>query len=135
MSFLGTRSLLFADLSLIIQIIGFVILCIAVVYAKKKVFKKHFLMTRITVLLAVVAVIWMVSSLVTNAPVISINLSELPNLLTVIHAILGVIALTAGILLAFDKFITKSRSHMIIMFLLWMTVLILGILVYFMYYV
>ncbi len=135
MSFLGTRAGPFADLALIIQITGFIILCLGVMYAKRKDFLKHFTLERVTVLLAVIAFLWMGSSLLINFQALIFNLTTLPNFLTVFHVIFGVIALLTGIFLAFDRLIKKTRSSIRTMFLLWSAALFLGIAVYMIYYV
>ncbi len=55
MSFLGTRAGPLADLALIISMSGFIILCLGVIYAKKGNFSNHFRLTRLAVLLAIIA--------------------------------------------------------------------------------
>lgn len=135
MSFLGTRAGPFADLALVIQIIGFIILCLGVMYVKRKDFLKHFTLERVTVFLAVIAFLWMGSSLLINYQALIYQLTTLPNLFTVFHAIFGVTALLSGIFLAFDRLIKKTRNSMRTMFLLWSAALFLGIAVYMIYYV
>jgi uncharacterized membrane protein YozB (DUF420 family) len=135
MSFLGTKAGPFADLALVIQITGFVILCLGVIYAKRKDFLKHFTLERVTVLLAVIAFLWMGSSLLINFKALIFHLTTLSNLLTVFHVIFGILALLAGIFLAFDRLIKKTRNSMRTMFLLWSAALFLGIAVYMIYYV
>ncbi len=135
MSILGTRAGLFADLALIIQITGFIILCLGVMYVKRKDFLKHFTLERITVLLAVIAFLWMGSSLLINFQALILHLTALSNLLTVFHVIFGVAALLSGIFLAFDRLIKKTRNSMRTMLLLWSAALFLGIAVYTIYYV
>ena len=135
MSFLGTRAGPFADIALVIQITGFIILCLGVVYAKRKDFLKHFALERVTVLLAVIAFLWMGSSLLINYQALIYQLTTLPSLLTVFHVIFGIIALLAGIFLAFDRLIKKTGNSMRTMFLLWSAALFLGIAVYMIYYV
>ncbi len=135
MSFLGTRAGPFADLALVIQIAGFIILCLGVMYAKRKDFLKHFTLERVTVLLAVIAFLWMGSSLLINYQALIYQLTTLPSLLTVFHVIFGIIALLASIFLAFDRLIKKTRNSMRTMFLLWSAALFLGIAVYMIYYV
>ena len=135
MSFLGTRAGLFADLAFVIQITGFIILCLGVMCAKRKDFLKHFTLERVTVLLAVIAFLWMGPSLLINFQALIFHLTALSNLLTVFHVIIGILALLSGIFLAFDRLIKKTRNSMRSMFLLWSTALFLGIAVYMIYYV
>jgi uncharacterized membrane protein YozB (DUF420 family) len=134
MSFLSTRAGPFADLALVIQITGFIILCLGVMYVKRKDFLKHFTLERITVLLAVIAFLWMGSSLLINFQALIFHLTALSNLLTVFHVIFGVTALLSGIFLAFDRLIKKTRNSMRTMFLLWSAALVMGIAVYMIYY-
>jgi uncharacterized membrane protein YozB (DUF420 family) len=135
MSFLGTRAGPFADLALVIQIAGFIILCLGVMYVKRKDFLKHFTLERVTVLLAVIAFLWMGSSLLINYQALISHLATQSSLLTVFHVIIGILALLASIFLAFDRLIKKTRNSMRTMFLLWSAALFLGIAVYMIYYV
>jgi uncharacterized membrane protein YozB (DUF420 family) len=135
MSFLGTRAGPFSDLTSVIQITGFVILSLGVIYAKRNDFSKHFTLERVSVLLAVIAFLWMGSSLLINFKALIFNLETQSSLLTVFHVIFGIIALLAGIFLAFDRLIKKTRNSMRAMFLLWTAALFLGIAVYMIYYV
>lgn len=135
MSFLDTRAGPFADLALVIQITGFFILCVGVVYAKRKDFLKHFAMERVTVLLAVIAFLWMGSSLLIHFQALIFHLTTVSNLLTVFHVIIGILALLSGIFPAFDRLIKKTGNSMRTMFLLWSAALFLGIAVYMIYYV
>ena len=135
MSFLGTRAGPFADLALIIQVAGFIILCLGVMYAKRRDFLKHFALERVTVLLAVIAFLWMGSSLLIYFKALIFHLTAVSNLLTVFHVIIGILALLSGIFLAFDRLIKKTGNSMRTMFLLWSAALFLGIAVYMIYYV
>lgn len=135
MSFLGTRAGPFADLALVIQVAGFIILCLGVMYVKRKDFLKHFTLERVTVLLAVIAFLWMGSSLLINFQALIFHLATQSSLLTLFHVIIGSLALLASIFLAFDRLIKKTRNSMRTMFLLWSAALFLGIAVYMIYYV
>ena len=135
MGFLGTRAGPFADMALVIQITGFIILCLGVMYAKRKDFLKHFALERVTVLLAVIAFLWMGSSLLIYFKALIFHLTTVSNLLTVFHVIIGILALLSGIFLAFDRLIKKTGNSMRTMFLLWSAALFLGIAVYMIYYV
>ncbi|VVB54703.1 Uncharacterised protein [uncultured archaeon] len=136
MGFLGTRAGLFADLSLIISIAGFIILCSGVVYAKRGILLRHFKMTRIAVILTVTAfILWMGFSLIRSFQLIISHLTNLPILVTVFHVVFGTSALILGIFFAFDKIIKKTRNPMRTVFLLWILTVLLGITTYIMRYI
>jgi len=138
MGFLGTRAGPLADLALIISIAGFIILCLGVVYAKKGILLRHFKMTRLAVLLLVIAFIWMGPRFIGSMHIILARLAvltALPMLITVYHAVIGTSALLAGIFLGFDKVIKKTRYPMRAVFLLWILALLLGIVTYIMRYI
>lgn len=92
-------------------------------------------MERVTVLLAVIAFLWMGSSLLIYFQAFISHLIAVSNLLTVFHVIIGILALLSGIFLAFDRLIKKTGNSMRTMFLLWSAALFLGIAVYMIYYV
>lgn len=127
MGFLGTEASLFADMALIIQAVGFIILISGGIHVKKGNLPIHFKLTRTAVLLGVIAFIWMGYSFI---KLILLNL----DLLTVSHAIFGILALSTGILFAFDRLIIKTKTSMRIVFLLWTIALFLGIMFYIKYY-
>jgi uncharacterized membrane protein YozB (DUF420 family) len=136
MAFLGTRAGSSADLALIFSIIGFIILFIGVLYAKRRVLQSHFEMARLAVGLTVIAfIIRMAFSLIRSFQLIISHLASIPILITVLHVIFGTSALITGIFLAFDTLIKKSRYPMITVFLLWIFALLLGIITYIMRYV
>ncbi len=135
MGFLGTRAGPLADLALIISIAGFIILCLGVVYAKRGIFVRHFKMTRLAVLLLVIAFIWMGPRFIGSFHIIIFRLTSLTILITVLHAVIGASALLAGIFLAFDKAIKKARYPMRTVFLLWILALLLGIATYIVRYI
>ncbi len=136
MSFLGTRAGPLADLALIISIVAFIILCLGVVYAKRGIFSRHFKMTRLAVILAIIAfILWMGFSLIRSFQTIISHLTNLPILVTVFHAIIGASVLVAGIFLAIDRIIKKSRFPMRTVFVFWVLTLLLGITTYFMRYI
>ena len=134
MSILGTRAGLFADLALILQIAGFVILCLGVISAKKGDFLKHFTAARVTVLLGVMTFLWMGPSLIRNFQALASHLTTLSSLLMIFHVIIGTLALLTGTFFAFDRLIKKTRNHMRTMFILWSAALFLGIVIYTIYY-
>ncbi len=135
MGFLGTRAGPLADLALIISIAGFIVLCLGVVYAKRGVFVRHFTMTRLAVFLLVIAFIWMGPRFIGSLPIIIFRLTSLPVLITVLHAAIGASALLAGVFLAFDKAIKKTRYPMRTVFILWILALLLGITTYIVRYI
>ena len=136
MSFLGTRAGPLADLALIISIVAFIILCLGVVYPKRGIFSRHFKMTRLAVILAIIAfILWMGFSLIRSFQTIISHLTTLPILITVFHAIIGTSVLIAGIFLAIDRIIKKSLFPMRTVFIFWVLTMLLGITTYFMRYI
>jgi len=134
MGFFGTAASWPADTTLILQVAGFIILLSSVMYAKKKIFLRHFQMARITVSLGFVSLIWMVTSLVNSFQIISSHITVFSSLLTVAHATMGVLAMTTGILLASDRLIKKAKAPMRAIFFIWAAALLMGIIVYIKYY-
>ncbi len=134
MSFLGTRASIFADVTLIVQIIAFILLFSGVIYAKRKNYPKHFKMAYIVVFMALLAFLWMSFSLINNLQALISNLTSSRSMFAVIHVVVGLAALLAGVSFAFNRFIRKIRNNMRITFLLWVFALLLGIALYTMYY-
>jgi hypothetical protein len=130
MGFLGTRAGPLADLALIISIAGLVILCLGIVHAKRGILLRHFKMTRIAVLLLIIAFIWMGPRFIGSFHIIISRLTALPILITVFHVVIGTFALLSGIFLAFDVVIKKTRNPMRTVFLLWILAMLLGIVTY-----
>ncbi len=136
MGFLSTRAGPLADLALIISIASFVILCPGVIYSKRRVLSRHFKMTRLAVLLLIIAfLLWMDLSLIRTFQFIISHLTDLPVIVTASHAIIGTSALAAGIFLAFDRIIKKNTYPMRAVFILWVLALLLGLTTYFMRYI
>jgi len=135
MGFLGTRAGPLADLALIISIAGFIILWSGVVYAKRGILLTHFKMTRLAVLLLIMAFIWMGPRFIGSFHIIISRLTALPILITVFHAVIGTSALLAGIFLAFDMVIKKTRYPMRTVFILLILALLLGIATYIVRYI
>jgi hypothetical protein len=135
MSFLGTRAGPLADLALIISIAGFIILCFGVVYAKKGIFQRHFKMTRLAVLLASIAFMWMGFILIRFFQIIFSNLTTLLSLVRLFHIVIGTFALLIGMFFALDRIIKKTRYPMRTVFILWTLALLLGIAIYVIRYV
>jgi uncharacterized membrane protein YozB (DUF420 family) len=134
MSFLETRAGPLADLALIISIAGFIILCLGVAYAKRGIFVEHFKMERLAVFLASVAFLWM-GSIVIRFFGFIFQLTNLLSFVRAFHIIIGILALSCGISLAFDRIIKKTRYPMRTVFILWTLALLLGITVYILRYV
>ncbi len=135
MGFLGTRAGPLADLCLIISITAFIILILGVAYAKRKALPMHFKLARLAVLLLIIVFAWMGSRFIGAFHLIVSHLTGIPSLVTLSHAIIGALALTSGIFLAFDMVIKKTRSHMKTVLLLWILTLLFGIGLYFLRYV
>ncbi len=135
MGFLGTRAGPLADLALIISIAGFIIFCLGVVYAKRGILPRHFKMERLAVLLLIIAFIWMGPRFIGSFHIIIFRLTSLTILITVLHAVIGASALLAGIFLAFDRVIKKTRYPMRAVFILWILALLLGIATYIVRYI
>ncbi len=135
MGFLGTRAGPLADLALIISIVGFIILCLGVVYAKRGILPRHFNMERLAVLILIIAFIWMGPRFIGSLHIIIFRLTSLTILITVFHAVIGTSALLAGIFLAFDRVIKKTRYPMRTVFILWILALLLGIATYIVRYI
>ena len=117
----------FADMTLVIQVTGFIILISAVIYAKKRNLLRHFTLTRISVSLGVIAFIWMGFSFISYVPT---NVSSL----IIGHMIFGIPALLIGILYAFDM-IEKTKIRMRFVFILWTMAIFAGVALYFHNYV
>jgi len=133
MGLLGTVASSSADMTLVVQIAGFIILFSGSVYVKRKDFPKHFKLARIAVFLGIVSLIWMGYSLISHLLTGALFLDITGNLL-ILHAIIGSLALFAGVFFAFDRLIRKTIIHMRIVFLLWTAALFLGIVFYINYY-
>ncbi len=132
MGFLGTAASSFADIVLVVQITGFIILFSGIIYVKRGNFLKHFKMTRITVFLGILSLIWMGYSLMFYLPILSIGTAWA---LLILHSAIGSLALSTGVFFAFDRLIKKTRTPMRIVFLLWILALLSGISVYINFYV
>ncbi len=135
MSILGTPAGIFADLTLILQTIAFIILIIGVLYVKKKKFSNHYKIADIVVFLCILSFLWMGFSFINNFKSIIYNITALISLVVMIHILAGLLALITGIFFVFNRFIRKVRNTMRITFLLWMATLLLGILLYALFYI
>ena len=135
MGFLGTAAGSSADLTLIIQIAGFIVLSLGVMHVKKMDFTGHFRMARLAVFWGIIAFAWMGYSFMINFQGIVIHVTTIMSLLTIFHVIIGALALFAGISFAVNKLIKKIRYQMRTVFILWAAALLLGVSVYIVYYV
>ncbi len=135
MSFLSTSAGFLADLALIIQLTAFAILLFAVMNAKKKNFQKHFKTADIAVILGALAFLWMGLSFINNFPALISGFISPIVILTIMHIMIGSLALAGGILFVSNRLIKKTVIPMRTIFLLWAMALFLGITLYLMYYV
>lgn len=132
MGILGTSASSFADMTLIAQAAGFLILYSGVAYARRKNFLKHDEMAKIAVFLGGLSFIWMGYSLVSNfLALISITPA---GLLVASHAVTGLLALFMGIFLVFDE-IKKTTTSMRLVFSMWTIAMLLGVILYIVVYV
>lgn len=132
MGFFGTEAGSLADINLIVINLGFLILFLAITFAKRKNFKNHIKMANTAVVLGSLSFIWMGFSLISNyLGLISIGFT---GLIIVSHATIGLIALLTGIFFALDE-IKKTQKTMRTGFLLWTLALLSGFLLYVTYYV
>ncbi len=135
MNFPGTNAGFLADLTLIIQIVAFIILIFGVMHAKKKKFSKHFKTADIAVISGILAFLWMGSSLLNNSRALIVQPKSPITILALFHTAIGSLALLSGIAFVSNRFIKKTRSPMRLIFLLWALALLLGITLYIMLYV
>ncbi len=131
MAFLGNAVSSFADLTLLIQIVGFIILLFSVRYAKKRKILNHSKMANNAVILGVLSFIWMGFSFISHIPALNFDFF---GTLLIFHSIIGSLALVSGIVFAFNKLIKKTRAPMRSVFLLWGAALFLGVVFYISYY-
>lgn len=131
MGFLGTDASLYADMTLIAQTAGFILLFSGSIYTRRKKFlKQHDTASKIAVLVGYLSLMWMGFSLVSNfLPLISITLT---GLLIVSHAIIGLFALFMGLFLVLDE-IKKTKISMQVTFFSWTAAIFLGIVLYIVY--
>lgn len=125
MGFLGTTASSFADISLIAEAIGFLLLLAGVVYIKKKDFLRHDETARIAVILASISFTWMWYSLVSNFNAFI----STTGLLIITHSISGIIALSLGVFLVLNE-VKKTKTSMLVVMILWTVAVSLGIVLY-----
>lgn len=131
MGFLGSAAGSTADITLLVQIAGFVLLLSGTVYVKKGNLARHFTFTRVAVLLGVFALIWMALSLISQLQYLILDVF---GTLLLLHVSFGTAALISGVLFAFDRVIRKTKMPMRSVFILWFAALLLGISFYLTYY-
>lgn len=129
MGFLGTEASWFADMSLIAQTAGLLILLLGWKYAKIKNFLKHDLTAKTSVLLGALSFIWMGFSLVFN--LLSLISTTPTRLLIFSHVIIGLLALFIGLFLVLGE-IKKTRTFMMVAFSSWAAAMFLGVILYYM---
>ncbi|MCZ7362720.1 MAG: hypothetical protein O8C58_05230 [Candidatus Methanoperedens sp.] len=132
MGFLGTEASWFADMTLIAQTAGLLILFLGWKYAKTKNFLKHDKTAKTSVLLGGLSFIWMGFSLVSN--LLSLISTTLTGLLIFSHIIIGLLSLFMGLFLVLGE-IKKTRIFMIITFSSWTAAMFLGAILYYMLFI
>ncbi|CAG0949378.1 MAG: hypothetical protein MPEBLZ_02279 [Candidatus Methanoperedens nitroreducens] len=128
MGFFGTEASWVADVTLIAQTAGLIILFLGWKYAKTKNFLKHDITAKTSVLLGGLSFIWMGFSLVSNLA--SFISTTLMGILIFSHMIIGLLALFMGLFLVLGE-IKKTRMFMIITFSSWIAAMFLGIILYY----
>ncbi|TRZ86880.1 MAG: hypothetical protein D4R88_10160 [Methanosarcinales archaeon] len=135
MSFPGTTASFLANVTLMVQIAAFIILIFGVLHAKKKDFLKHFKTADIAVVFGILAFLWMSYRFVINFRAIILNITSQDSLLLIVHVVAGILGLSGGIAFVLNKFIKKTLISMRMVFLAWTIALLLGIVLYAIYYV
>ncbi len=128
MGFLGTEASLFADMTLMAQVAGLLMLILGWVYAKRKDFLKHDSTAKISVLLCSLSFIWMGFSLVSD--LLQLISATFAGTLIFFHMIIGSLALFMGIFLVLGE-IKKTKIYMIIAFFSWTAAMFLGVMLYY----
>jgi len=132
MGFFGTEASWAADMTLIAQTAGLIILFLGWKYAKTKNFLKHDITAKTTVLLGSLSFIWMGFSLVSNLA--SLISTTLMGILIFSHMIIGLLALFMGLFLVLGE-IKKIRMFMIITFSSWTAAMFLGVILYYVLFI
>jgi len=127
MGFFGTEASWFADMTLIAQTAGLLILFLGWKYAKTKNFLKHDITAKTTVLLGSLSFIWMGFSLVSNLA--SFISTTLMGILIFSHMIIGLLALFMGLFLVLGE-IKKTRMFMMVSLSSWTAAMFLGVILY-----
>ena len=132
MGFLGTEASWFADMTLVAQTAGLLILFLGWKYAKTKNFLKHDNTVKTSVFLSGLSFIWMGFSLVSN--LLSLISTTLTGLVILSHVIIGLLALFMGLFLALGE-IKKTRMFMMIALYSWATAMFLGVILYYILFI
>ena len=132
MGFFGTEASWVADVTLIVQTAGLLILFLGWKYAKTKNFLKHDITAKTSVLLGSLSFIWMGFSLVSNLA--SLISTTLMGILIFSHIIIGLLALFMGLFLVLGE-IKKTRMFMIITFSSWIAAMFLGVILYYILFI
>lgn len=127
-----------SDLNLILQIIVFIMLLIGFKFGRTKTkegSKRHRILMRSMVVLNLIGVLTvMIPSFVSGFDIVANEPSKIGFPLIFVHAALGVIAVSLGIVLSFRKF-GNVRLWMRLTLSLWLIALLLGFVIYVGYYV
>jgi len=132
MGFFGTEASWVADMTLIAQTAGLLILFLGWKYAKTKNFLKHDTTAKTSVMLGSLSFIWMGFSLVSNLA--SFISTTLMGILIFSHVIIGLLALFMGLFLVMGE-IKKIRMFMIITFSSWIAAMFLGVILYYILFI
>jgi len=137
MSFSINPYLLFATVSLIIQVIVAVLLFYGYLQKRQLKFEKHgrVMSTAVALHMAAIFIIMIPSLIVALIPVFIVpHLSGLTSIVTLIHVPLGLTAVSLGLWLAVSWRFSggvegcfKRRKFMVATIILWLTALVLGI--------
>lgn len=128
MGFFGTEASWFADMTLIAQTAGLLILFLGWKYAKTKNFLKHDKTAKTSIFLSGLSFIWMSFSLVSN--LLSLISTTLRGLLIFSHVIIGLLALFMGLFFVLGE-IKKTRMFMVVAFSSWTVAMFLGVILYY----
>lgn len=120
-----------AALNLAVMIAGYIILFSGSIYARRKKIRQHVKMADTAVILGSLSFMWMGYSLISDF-FGKITVSVF-GVIIVFHIITGLSALFAGIFFALDE-IKKTKTSMIMVFLIWSAAMISGVAVYLNYY-
>lgn len=121
--FLGSRSFMLSDLSLIIQTLAFLLLLYAV-YRKRESIVSHGKVARFAFYLTLPAVFYMLYNRVRG-----LTLPNYNSLLS-LHMLLGVLTIFTGILFVTNRWKWKVKKYMDLEILLWTGTFLLGITIY-----
>lgn len=143
LGFLRTGANLPQDITLISQIAILLLLILGYKYVKEKKLKTHGLIMTIALILHTLTILFvMIPSFIIYFDVLLRNVFSLGSIITLVHAIAGILAELFGIILVFEwRFrsppnmkCAKRKWMMRLLFALWTLALILGIGFYFYYY-